>query len=107
MENNPSEWLRSLPWTHIALGLSAGLNLALLIVLPFRRAINGIIVNVYRRWGERQDERQQILRELYAKMDTVSHDYLFALVAAEMAQGAAAGPEGHGVFEPPAAPTPK
>jgi len=93
MVDDPSAWLMSLPWTHIALVLSAGLNLALLIALPFRRAINGIIVNVYRRWGEREDERRQILRDLYAKMDTVSHDYLFALVAAEMAHGVAAGPQ--------------
>jgi len=93
MVDDPSAWLMSLPWTHIALVLSAGLNLALLIALPFRRAINGIIVNVYRRWAEREDERRQILRDLYAKMDTVSHDYLFALVAAEMAHDVAAGPQ--------------
>lgn len=93
MVDDPSEWLRSLPWTHIALVVSAGLNLCLLVALPFRRAINGIIVNLYRRWCERQDGRLRILRELYAKMDTVNHDYLFALVAAEMAQRAAADPQ--------------
>lgn len=93
MVDDPSVWLRSLPWTHIALALSAGLNLVLLIALPFRRAINGIIVNVYRRWCDRQDGRQQILRDLYAKMDTVNHDYLFALVATGMAHSAGVGPQ--------------
>ena len=107
MVDDPSAWLRSLPWTHIALVLSVGLNVALLIALPFRRAVNGIIVNVYRRWSERQDERRQILRELYEKMDTVSHDYLFALVAAEMAHGAAAGPQRQVLLDQQHALTPK
>jgi hypothetical protein len=71
MVDDPSAWFRSLPRTHIALVLNAGLNLGLLLALPFRRAINGIIVSVYRGWCERQHERRQILRELYAKMDTV------------------------------------
>jgi hypothetical protein len=107
MVDDPSAWLRSLPWTHIALVLSVGLNVALLIALPFRRAVNGIIVNVYRRWSERQDERRQILRELYEKMDTVSHDYLFALVAAEMANGAAAGPRREVLLDQQHAMTPR
>ncbi len=107
MVDDPSAWLRSLPWTHIALVLSAGLNLALLIALPFRRAINGIIVNVYRRWGEREDERRQILRELHAKMDPASHDYLFAVVAAEMAHGAAGGPQRQALLDQQQAITPR
>lgn len=107
MVDDPSAWLRSLPWTHIALVLSAGLNLGLLLALPFRRAINGIIVNVYRGWCERQDERRQILRELYAKMDTVNHDYLFVIVAAEMAHGAAAGPQRQALLDQQHAMTPK
>ncbi len=93
MVTDPTDWLRSLPWSHIALVLSVALNLCLLIALPFRRAINGMIANIYRAWCERQDRRSQILRELYTKMDAVNHDYLFAIVAAEMSRGAAAGPE--------------
>jgi hypothetical protein len=93
MAIDPTEWLRSLPWSHIALVLSVALNLCLLIALPFRRAINRIIANVYRAWCERQDRRSQILRELYLKMDAVNHDYLFAIVVAELSHGAAAGPE--------------
>jgi hypothetical protein len=88
MATDPSEWLRSLPWTHVALALSAGLNLVLLLALFSRRAINGILVNLYSTWRDRTEGRRHILRELYAKMDTVNHDYLFALVTASMVHGA-------------------
>ena len=88
MATDPSEWLRSLPWAHVALALSAGLNLVLLLALFSRRAINGIIVNLYSTWRDRREGRRQILRELYAKMDMVNHDYLFALVTASMVHSA-------------------
>ena len=84
MATDPSEWLRSLPWSHIALVLSVGLNLVLLLALVSRRAVNGIIVSLYSTWRDRREGRRHVLRELYAKMDAVNHDYLFALVTASM-----------------------
>jgi hypothetical protein len=65
-----------------------GLNLVLLLALFSRKALNGIIVNLYSTWRDRREARRHILRELYAKMDTVNHDYLFALVTASMVHSA-------------------
>lgn len=88
MAIDPSEWLRSLPWVYVALVLSAGLNVILLVALLFRRAVNGIIVGLYTTWRDRQEGRRQVLRELYAKMDAVNHDYLLVLVIAGMVHSA-------------------
>jgi hypothetical protein len=80
MVTDPSEWLHSLPWAYVALVFSAGLNLILLVALLFRRAINGILVSLYTTWRDRTEGRRQVLRELYARMDIVNHDYLLVLV---------------------------
>ena len=89
MATDASEWLRSLPWTHVALAISAGLNVVLLMAFLFRRAINGIVVNLYRTWRDRMEGERHVLRELYAKMDTLNRDYLFTLVTAGMIHHAA------------------
>ena len=88
MTIDPSDWLRSLPWSHIALTLSVGLNLVLLVIFLFRRAVNGIILNLYRTWCDHAEGRRHVLRDLYTKMDMLNHDYLFLLVTASMAHNA-------------------
>jgi hypothetical protein len=65
-----------------------GLNLLLLLAFVFRRAINGILVNLYSVWRTRTEEQRHVLRELYEKMDVLNHDYLFMLVTSGMIHSA-------------------